>query len=95
MTAQRERRQHLRKTFNMSVEAFDALAANQDGKCAICKRPPNGRALDVDHCHETGRIRGLLCNACNRAVGALQNDAVRCKAAADYLTANPASRIHS
>jgi hypothetical protein len=39
----------------------------QSGVCAICGRPPGAKRLDVDHNHETGKIRGLLCGSCNRA----------------------------
>lgn len=54
-----------------------AMEAKQDGLCLICERPlpPMGsRSRHVDHNHETGRIRGLLCHACNLALGLTQED---------------------
>lgn len=45
----------------------------QDGKCGVCRKPENGKALAVDHCHETGRVRGLLCSKCNTAIGLLKD----------------------
>lgn len=48
-------------------EMFEA----QLGLCAICLKPENGIRLAVDHCHETGSIRGLLCKRCNMAIGLL------------------------
>ncbi|MFD6926534.1 endonuclease VII domain-containing protein [Streptomyces sp. NPDC059944] len=54
------------------------LAQEQDGQCAICGAPDvveDGEpALHVDHCHETGRVRGLLCGACNRGLGLMRDD---------------------
>lgn len=49
----------------MSYSEFEQLLELQDGKCAIC----GIRAFDVDHCHKTGNIRGLLCTRCNAVVG--------------------------
>lgn len=47
------------------LEMYDA----QDGKCAICGYSQDGKWLAVDHCHETGAVRGLLCNDCNLMLG--------------------------
>jgi hypothetical protein len=64
----------LEKRFGITVEEFEAMLARQDGKCAICGRDP-GHTLRIDHCHETGRVRGLLCLTCNAALGKLENPA--------------------
>jgi len=71
----------------MTLAEYDQLFAAQGGVCAICKRPPTrGRnTLDVDHCHDTGRVRGLLCSHCNRCIGLMANDPSRLRGAADYL----------
>lgn len=62
------------------------MCAEQGGVCAICgRRPREGTHLHVDHDHETGRVRGLLCFSCNVAVGQLQHDPTRIVRAADYL----------
>ena len=61
----------------MSAEQFDALLAAQGGRCALCQRfEPGGRwgRFHVDHCHQTGQIRGILCHGCNVALGALGDD---------------------
>lgn len=66
---------------------FETLAA-QGGGCAICgDTPADGRRLDVDHDHETGRIRGLLCMPCNIGIGNLREDPARLAAAIEYLGA--------
>ncbi len=61
----------------------------QGGLCAICRssRPTHGqeRALQVDHCHASGRIRGLLCRDCNMTLGVMKDDVLRIRALADYL----------
>ncbi len=46
----------------------------QGGGCAICGKPPGDIALHVDHCHETGRVRGLLCFSCNAGLGQFRHD---------------------
>jgi hypothetical protein len=57
-----------RKGLGVTVEQYDAMLAAQGGGCAICGTKPKTRRLDVDHDHKTGRVRGLLCHRCNRAL---------------------------
>lgn len=68
--------------YGMQAGDFDELEKNQGGVCAICKKAAR---LCVDHCHETGVVRGLLCDLCNRAVGGFRNDSAVARAAADYI----------
>ncbi len=56
------------KQLGVSDEEYARLFAKQGGGCAICGNPPKTRRLDVDHDHKTGRVRGLLCHRCNRAL---------------------------
>jgi len=66
MLAERMRWRHIKKKYGLSQEQYLAMLRAQNGRCACCKRLPKpGRWLAVDHCHETGRVRGLLCNMCN------------------------------
>lgn len=85
----RERRrrtgEYRRHAYGLSPEAFGALVAAQNGRCAICLEVPTGRGFHVDHCHATGRIRGLLCRGCNLALGNMKDDPARLMTAADYL----------
>ena len=86
----REREGHLRRKYGMTLEQYDALLLSQGGGCGICGRRPEGRfSLHVDHDHETGVVRGILCFRCNNAVGDLQNDPTLARAVAAYL-----DRVH-
>ncbi|HEX2193006.1 MAG TPA: endonuclease VII domain-containing protein [Acidimicrobiales bacterium] len=84
----RDRAGHLWRKFGITIAEYDAMLAAQGGVCAVCKRPPTpGISLHVDHDHETGRIRGLLCFRCNNALGDLEDDPALLRAAARYLEA--------
>lgn len=85
--ADRERAWKLAKTYGISLDGYQALLVAQGGVCAICKRPPRGRRkyLAVDHDHETGKIRGLLCTTCNVGLGALSDSPDLLRAALVYL----------
>ena len=85
-----DRQQHqiqLRRRYNMTIEQYDELYKKQDGKCAICHTDTcsTGRRLSVDHCHTTGKIRGLLCAHCNTALGKFNDDIERIQRAINYL----------
>jgi len=87
------RAEHLRRTFGMTHEAYDALLEEQGGCCAICGRAPKpGKHLHVDHDHDTGEVRGLLCFSCNVGVGNFGNDVERLERTVDYLETRPAEQ---
>jgi len=81
-----DRRSHLRNKFGLTLEDYDRMLADQDGGCAVCGDPPGTSALHVDHCHESGRVRGLLCFRCNSAIGNLRDDPDIVASALAYLT---------
>lgn len=62
---------HLTKKYGITLEEYNNLFFKQNGCCDICKKHQSEFkiSLSVDHCHETGNIRGLLCSSCNRALG--------------------------
>lgn len=72
----------------LSRAELDAMYQMQDGACGICEAPEEGRLLAIDHNHQTGEVRMLLCHNCNRAIGWMQDDPDRLRAAADYLEAH-------
>jgi hypothetical protein len=77
----------LKTTYGMSLEEYDALFKEQDGKCAICGEHQGSlsKRLGVDHCHETGKVRGLLCDKCNVSLGNFQDDVNLLGKAIEYL----------
>ncbi|WP_329408178.1 endonuclease VII domain-containing protein [Streptomyces sp. NBC_00704] len=76
------RRGHLKRQYGMTEAERDAMVASQKGLCVICLKAP---AVHVDHCHETGRVRGVLCFNCNSAIGKLGDDPDAVRRAAAYL----------
>jgi len=80
-------RKKLQNHYGLSLEDYRAMEISQNGVCKICYGPPGGRIkrLCVDHCHKTGKIRGLLCSKCNRAIGMLGDDPETIERASLYL----------
>jgi hypothetical protein len=90
------RQTHLKKKYGISLDEYERLLEAQDGGCAICYRPPRDDiSLHVDHDHETGFIRGLLCFPCNNALGLMKDDPDRLRAALRYLDTPPAQAVLS
>src|SRR5262249_5892336 len=81
------RRASLLKRYGMTPLEYELRLARQNGACAICKKTPKQRWLCIDHCHQTGKVRGLLCTPCNAALGTFGDDPQRMQAGADYLAA--------
>jgi hypothetical protein len=95
----RQRRRTIEKKYGVSFETVELLFQKQRESCAICgkhwtacEKAKNSRYdgvflqhLYVDHCHATGKVRGLLCNKCNTAIAMLDEDRARFSAAAEYL----------
>lgn len=82
----RERDRNLRNRHGIGVEDYERMLAEQGGACAICDKTPSAEEiLRIDHCHATGRIRGLLCNRCNLAIGYLRDDSAAAMRACLYL----------
>lgn len=88
-TARGEDRRAVLRVHGLTVDDYERMVAAQAGCCLICGDVP--ARLYVDHDHDTGAIRGLLCNLCNRAIGQLRDDPAILRRAADYIDA---SRVH-
>lgn len=83
---------HLRNRYGITPERVEQMAKDQDGKCAICPAVLGAPGHDgkpskvcVDHDHVTRKVRGLLCDPCNKALGQMQDDIPRLRAAIAYL----------
>ncbi len=88
--AERIREANLQRRFGLSLEEYNALLTKQGGACAICGDKIGDRArkrLFVDHNHETGTVRGLLCSQCNNGIGLLRDSPTLLRQAAVYLEA--------
>lgn len=71
----------------ITKEDYNLMYHLQDGKCKICSRHQSKlkKSLSIDHCHKTGKIRGLLCHNCNAAIGLLKEDINAIESAIIYL----------
>jgi hypothetical protein len=82
---------YYKNVYDVSITDVEEMLEKQGGVCAICKEPGFNMneyvrsPLNVDHCHETGTVRGLLCHNCNRALGLLKDSVERLQTAIDYL----------
>jgi hypothetical protein len=71
--------------YGLRLGEYDERFRNQNGCCDICKQPSE-RTLHVDHDHVTGKVRGLLCAACNFGLGAFRDSVLDLRRAIEYLT---------
>lgn len=93
--ARQQKRMWLLK-YGLTPEDYDRILAEQGGACAICRTPGKtfeDRNLSVDHDHETGLVRGLLCGACNWGLGHFKDDVSRLRNAMQYLSHSPAQKV--
>lgn len=79
------------RTYGITAEDYYNMLAAQDNKCAVCESEEvnNSRVssnkLFIDHCHDTGKVRGLLCSKCNHGIGLLNDDTALLQKAIEYL----------
>ena len=81
-------RRSLRKLYGLGESSYDAMVVEACGRCAACGRADDGskaRGLCVDHDHDTGRVRGLICHHCNVALGLMGESPERVAALASYI----------
>lgn len=76
-----------KKKYDITLEDYDTMLKEQDGRCAICDttNPGTKGVFYVDHNHDTGEVRGLLCNNCNSALGKFGDSIKTLKSAIEYL----------
>lgn len=85
---------HTLKTYGLTIDSYNDLLESQGGGCAICGAKESTRGngktsrLVVDHNHDTGEVRGLLCHLCNTGIGCLQDDEELVQKALNYLRRN-------
>jgi len=74
------------KGYGLTEQAYAEMLNQQGGTCAICKVEPGGKRLAIDHCHESGKVRGLLCQECNHGLGKFRDSLSLLERAHGYLT---------
>jgi Recombination endonuclease VII len=84
------RHYHLKQRYGIGVDEFDELVRQQGGVCLLCGRPDPEH---VDHDHETGKVRGILCFNCNGGLGQFRDSVDALRAAADYLECSDAQIV--
>lgn len=84
-----------RQVYGISADEYWAIYEYQNKRCYICERATGARKrLSVDHCHDTGIVRGLLCQRCNRDIlGHLRDDIAAFERAIEYLVEPPALHV--
>jgi hypothetical protein len=82
----RTRKRALQSKYGLTLEDYDNMYTSQQGKCKICNTSYD--LLCIDHCHNTSKIRGLLCNSCNTGIGHLKDNVQFLKSAIQYLEDN-------
>lgn len=93
--ARKAKNSELKRRFGITIDDYDRMFEEQGGVCKICEqlesslqRDGSPSSLCVDHCHETRKVRGLLCHNCNRSLGLLKDNADVLRKAAEYLDAS-------
>jgi len=90
----RQQRARLKRLYGITQAEYDCMYQSQDGVCKICRQPETlvrrGKVapLHVDHDHKTGKVRGLLCAACNNGLGHFRDNTTYLQAAIEYLLVN-------
>lgn len=84
-TIEYRRAAYLHSCYKLTVKEYEDLFKSQEGKCAICKNK-GATNLSVDHCHTTGKVRGLLCHTCNVGLGFFKDSVFNIREAEQYLT---------
>jgi len=79
-----------RRKYKIEPEEIEALLTIQGHKCAICRSP---NPIDVDHCHQSNRVRGMLCKPCNKVLGTVKDSPIILQAFIQYLASPPCTLL--
>jgi hypothetical protein len=74
-----------KRRYGITEEQYQQMLADQGNACAICRTPFEGIKVCVDHCHDTKKVRGLLCDGCNVGLGRFKDSPNLLQRAVDYL----------
>jgi hypothetical protein len=90
----RGRQNHLKRRFGITESQYQAVLSRQFGGCGICRQKPGRKHFAVDHDHASGRVRGILCDRCNRLIGLASDNSIVLSAAAAYVAGNAGREGH-
>ena len=86
---ERKREKDLRTKYGITITEYNDMLVRQEHRCAICgtsdTKFSHGNRFHVDHCHDTGKVRGLLCGRCNVALGHIGDNISTLQSMIDYL----------
>lgn len=85
--AKQKKARRLERVYGITTAQYSAMLQTQGEACAICgtKTPRGAGDFHIDHCHSTGKVRGLLCNCCNTGIGQFKDNPAALREAAAYL----------
>jgi hypothetical protein len=89
---ERERPQQRRRRYGVTQEQYDAMVKRQEGRCAGCLQE---KPLQLDHCHATGVVRGLLCGQCNKLLGLAGDDTAVLRRLVRYLESSRCTDVNA
>jgi hypothetical protein len=89
------KRSHLKRKYGLTPETIYMMWMNQKRKCPVCKKKLEYEDIVVDHCHTSGKVRGLLHGLCNSGIGMLKDSVERLKNAIEYLEKNDNVQDHT
>ena len=93
------RKRHLRTKYQLTIQDYEELWNQQEGKCVICNslftKTRGPKFANIDHDHRTGKIRGILCHNCNTGLGKFNERIDVLTQAIYYIQKNEASHLHS
>ena len=84
-TKDKAKNSFLQNSYGITTRDVESMRVEQDYKCKICGDDESGRGLFVDHCHDTGAVRGLLCHTCNAGLGMAKDNIEILKSMIKYL----------
>ena len=86
-TSKNKKSEKLKLRYGITYEYWESMRKKENFSCMICGITEDeiGKKLDVDHCHNTGKVRGVLCNPCNTTLGHAKDNIAILEAAIDYL----------
>ena len=89
-TPRQRKKEKLQLRYGLTYEQWEKMREEQNFSCMICgiSEDEYGKKLDVDHCHNTGKVRGLLCNPCNTMIGLARDNLKLLESAVQYLKLN-------